>query len=132
MDSEIYSFALESALTEMGNACPDIKNSFMFNEDGEIVARDERTSDSVVTRVIDAFNSILEKVDAIGGVKGIALESSKGRVKVSCVNDLYLVTVTSREADMNYVNTVTRVLIPTVVKLLEKITPAPLKWEQGE
>lgn len=132
MDSETRSFALESALTEMGNACPDIKNSFMFSEGGEIVARDERTSDSAATRVINAFDSISEKADAIGGVKGIALESSRGIVRISCVNDLYLVTVTSREADMNYVNTVTRVLIPTVIKLLEKITPAPLKWEQGE
>jgi hypothetical protein len=43
------------------------------------------------------------------------------------MNDLYLVTVTSRKADMNYVNTVTHVLIPTILRLLEKINPAPLK-----
>jgi hypothetical protein len=31
-------------------------------------------------------------------------------------------------ADKNYVNTITRVLVPTVLKLVEKISSAPLKW----
>lgn len=127
MDNEAYSFALKNALNEIRNVCPDIKNSFMFREDGEIVAGDENTPKKTMVRVTDAFDGILEKAEAIGGVEGITLEAGKGRVNVSCVNDLYLVTVTSKKADMNFVNTVTRVLVPTVLKLLEKISPASLK-----
>jgi len=37
MDNEVYSFALKNTLNEIQNICPDIKNSFMFKEDGEIV-----------------------------------------------------------------------------------------------
>jgi hypothetical protein len=40
------------------------------------------------------------------------------------MNDFYLTTVSSKEADEKYVNTLTRVLIPTVVRLIEKIHPA--------
>jgi hypothetical protein len=127
MDNEVYSFALKNALNEIQNICPDIKNSFMFKENGEIIAGDENTPKKVVVRVVDSFNGILEKADAIGGVEGVTLEGSKGRVNISCMNDLYLVTVTSIKADMNYVNTVTHVLIPTILRLLEKIHPAPLK-----
>ena len=127
VDDEVYSFALKSALNEIQNVCPDIRNSFMFKEDGEIIARDENTPEKAVVHIIDSFNGILEKADAIGGVESIFLEGSKGRVNISSMNDLYLVTVTSRKADMNYVNTVTRVLIPTILRLLEKINPAPLK-----
>jgi predicted regulator of Ras-like GTPase activity (Roadblock/LC7/MglB family) len=127
VDNDVYSFALKNALNEIQNICPDIKNSFMFKEDGEIVAGDENTPEKVVVRVIDSFNGILEKAESIGGVEGIILEGSKGRVNISYMNDLYLVTVTSKKADMNYVNTVTRVLIPTILRLLEKIHPAPLK-----
>lgn len=127
MDNEAYSFALKNALNEIRNVCPDIQNSFMFREDGEIVAGDENTPQKTMVRVTHAFDGILEKAEAIGGVEGVTLEAGKGRVNVSCVNDLYLVTVTSKKADMNFVNTVTRVLIPTVLKLLEKISPAPLK-----
>lgn len=127
MDNEIYSFALRNALNEIRNICPDIRNSFMFKEDGEIVAGDEKTPEKTIVRAVDAFDGIFEKADSIGGVECVTLEGSKGRVNVSCMNDVYLVTVTSRKADMNYVNTVTRVLIPTVLKLLDKIHPASLK-----
>ena len=127
MDNELYSFALKSALSEIRNVCPGIKNSFMFKEDGEIIAGDESTPEKVVVRVVDSFDGVLEKADAIGGVECMTVECSKGRVNVSCMDNLYLVTVTSKKADVNYVNIVTRVLIPTVLKLLEKIHPAPLK-----
>jgi len=127
MDDEVYSFALKNALNEIRNLCPDITNTFMFREEGEIIAGDENTPEKAMVHVIDAFDGILEKAEAIGGVEGVTVEGSNGRVNVSRANDIYLVTVTSRKADMNYVNTVTRVLIPTVLKLLEKICPTLLK-----
>ena len=127
MDNEVYTFALKNALNEIRNVCPDITNTFMFREDGEIIVGDENTSKKTMVHVVNAFDGIFEKADAIGGVECITIEGSNGRVNVSWLNDLYFVTVTSRKADMNYVNTVTRVLIPTVLRLLEKICPTPLK-----
>jgi len=127
MDNEVYSSALKTALNEIQTICSDITNVFIFTEDGEIIAGNENTPEKTMVHVIDAFDGILEKAEAIGGVEHITLEGSNGRVNVSHVNDLYLITVTSGKADMNYVNTITRVLIPTVLKLLEKIGPTPLK-----
>ncbi len=127
MDNDVYSFALKTTLSEIRKVCPDVTNAFIFTKDKEIIARDKSTPEKTILRVIDAFDGILEKSDAIGGVKCITLEGGKGKVNVSCVNDLYLVTIASRKADLSYVNTVTHVLIPTVLKLLDKIRPAPLK-----
>jgi hypothetical protein len=127
MDDEVYSFALKNTLNEIRNVCPDITHTFMFAENGEIIAADENTPEKTIIQVIDAFDGILEKADKIGGVEGITLEGSNGRVNVSCMKDMYFATVTSKKADINYVNTVTRVLIPTVLRLLEKICPTPLK-----
>jgi len=127
MKNDEYTSALKNALNEIRKVCPGINNSFMFRENGEIVAGDENTPEKTMTRVVDSFDGILEKAEAIGGFDGITLEASKGKVSVSCISDFYLVTVTSKKADMNYVNTVTRVLIPTILRLLEKICPTPLK-----
>jgi len=127
MDNEVYTFALKNALNEIRNVCPDITNTFMFREDGEIIVGDENTPEKTMVHVVNAFDGIFEKADAIGGVECITIEGSNGKVNVSWLNDLYFVTVTSRKADINYVNTVTRVLIPTVLRLLEKICPTPLK-----
>lgn len=125
MDKEVYSFALKSALQEVRSLCPDVINAFMFNKDGEIIAGDGTISDKTITRAMGAFNSVIEKADAIGNIEGMVLESAEGKVSISGMNDAYLFTVTSKKADMNYVNTVTQVLIPTVLKVLEKINPAP-------
>ncbi len=127
MDHEVYSFALKNTLNEILNVCPGLTNAFMFRQDGELVAGDENTPEKTIVRVVDAFDGILEKAEAIGGVEGMTIESNNGRVNISSVNDLYLVTITSRKADMNYVNTLIHVLIPTVLKLLEKIHPTSTK-----
>jgi hypothetical protein len=107
--------------------CPDLKNCFMFKEDGEIVAQDEGTSEKVVEQFLESFNNIMNESEGIGGIEGITLEGGKGRLNISSMGDIYLLTVTPKKADINYINTVTRVLIPTMLKLLDKIDPASLK-----
>ncbi|MBS7632668.1 hypothetical protein KEJ15_03470 [Candidatus Bathyarchaeota archaeon] len=127
MDEDVYSFALTNALNEIQNACPEVLNAFLYREDGEIVAKNENTQEKTVVQVIDAFDGILEKANVLDGIEGIKLECAKGRVNVSHISNLYLVTVTSKEADMKYVNALTRALIPTVLKLLERAIPAPFQ-----
>jgi hypothetical protein len=127
MDSEIYSFALKSTLNEIQHICPDVKNSFMFTEEGEIIAANEATSEKVLVQVVNAFDGIMEKAEALGGIEGIVLDGNNGMMNVIAVNDFYLVTVSSKTADKKLVDTVTRILVPTVLKLLEKISPTPLK-----
>ena len=127
MDSEIYSFALRNTLNEIQKLCPDITNAFIFNEDGEVISRDENTPEKTIVEAIDTVDSVLEKAEAMGNIEGIVLEGSKGRMNISCIDTFYFITVTSRKADMRYVNTVTRVLVPTIIRLLDKINPTPLK-----
>jgi predicted regulator of Ras-like GTPase activity (Roadblock/LC7/MglB family) len=127
MDDELYSFALKNTLDEIRNLCPDITNAFMFKEDGEIIASDEITPQQSIVHIIDNFDSLLEKAETMGGIEQITIEGSKGGVNVSHMNDNYLVTITSQSADKNYVNMISRVLFTTVVRLLDKISPAPLK-----
>ncbi|MEM2972490.1 MAG: hypothetical protein QW270_08770 [Candidatus Bathyarchaeia archaeon] len=131
MDNEAYSFALKITLNEIQNKiqniCPDITHAFIFTENGEIIAGDDPAQEKLATQVVNAFNGILDRADKIGGVEHITLEGSNGRVDVSHIDKIYFVTVASQKADINYINTVTRVLIPTVLELLEKICPTPLK-----
>jgi len=127
MDDDLYSFALKNTLDEIRNVCPDITNAFVFRENGEITAADENTPQQNIVRIIDDFEGLLEKAEAMGGIEQITIEGSKGGVNVSHVNDRYFVTITAENADKNYVNTISRVLFTTVLKLLDKISPAPLK-----
>lgn len=127
MDSEIYSSTLENTVNEIHEVCPDLRNCFIFNEDGEIVAKDENTSERTMLFAIESFRSIVDKANFVGGVDSIALETTKDRLNVSHLNNLYVVTITSKDAEKDNVNIVAHVLVSTILKLLERITSAPLK-----
>jgi len=128
MNNEAYAFALQNALTEIRNVCPDVQTSFLFDKDATVIAGDAETPEATVERVVGSLEGILEKADTIGGLNSLVIEGSKGNAHVSCVNDMYLTMITSKKADMKYLETVARVLIPTVVKLLDSLGPAPLRY----
>jgi len=131
MNNEIYAFALKNTLNEIQNICPDITNAFIFGEDGEIIAVDEKTHEKTTVRIIDAFDNIIEKAEAIGVLEKITIEGSKGRMNISRTNSFYFVTATTQNADSKYIDTLTNIIIPTILKIVENINPAPLKWGWG-
>jgi hypothetical protein len=122
MNNNVYAFALKSTLDEIQGACPDVSNTFIF-KDGKILAKGETTDEKTANRTINAFDSITERADTLGGLEAVTIQGANGRVSITCMNDFYLTTVLSKKADEKYVNTLTRVLIPTVIKLVEKIHP---------
>jgi len=125
--NEIYTTALNNVLDEMRKVCPDIQHAFIYNENGELIAGETETPQKVTNRIINAFDEILERAEAIGGVEAITLNGSMGTVKLYHFNGHYLVAVYSAKAEVGYVDTVVRVLVPTVLKVLEKLSPTPLK-----
>jgi predicted regulator of Ras-like GTPase activity (Roadblock/LC7/MglB family) len=126
MSNEVYAFALKNTLNEIKNVCPDVSNTFIFKEDGKILAKDENTDEETINRTVDAFNAITERANTIGGLESVTFHGANGRLNIACINDFYLTTIASKEADEKYINTVTRVLVPTVLKLVEKIHPASI------
>lgn len=132
MDDEVYSFALKTTLNEIQSACSEIKNAFIFREDGEILATDSQTSEKTAAHIINAFDGLFEREDSLGDLEAIVLNGTKGRVSLAHVNNLNFVTVTSEKADANYVSTLAKILIPTILRLLEKINPAAIQTPDHE
>ena len=128
MNKDPYAVALKNALTEIKKICPDVSRSFIFTKDGVIVAGDSETDEKTMEKMIRSFQSVAEKADTIGSLKAVYVNGKKGKVILSSVNDMYLALATSKNADTTYLHSVTRVLIPTVLKLLETITPTPLQF----
>jgi hypothetical protein len=123
VSNEVYAFALKSTLNEIQNACPDVTSNFIF-KDGKILAKNKNAKEEAATQTIDAFDAITERAEIIGDVETVTIRSAEGKVNITAMNDFYLATVSSKEADEKHVNTLTRILIPIVIKLSEKIQPA--------
>ena len=124
MIDELCAFALKNTLNEIKNACPELSNAFIFGSNAQIIAKDENTDEKTATRAAAAFNALAEKTEATNGIESIIFQAATGHVNVDRVNGFYLATVTSKEGDEKYINALTRVAIPTVLKLMEKIHSA--------
>jgi len=130
MSNEVYASALKSTLQEIQNACPDVTSNFIF-KDGKLLAKDNNTEEETTTQTIEAFNDITERADILGGLEAVTIQSAEGKVNIATMNDFYLTTVSSNEADEKYVNTLTRVLIPLVIRIVEQIPSASTDKETG-
>ena len=120
-----YSTALRDALTEVKNICSDIKASFLFDKEGTVIAGDTKSLEMPFEKTINAMENLLDKTETIGGLDSLVINAQKGKVNVSCVSDMYLAMVTSQNVDTTYLQTVSRVLIPTLIKLLDNIAATP-------
>jgi len=132
VNKDLYAEALKNTLTEIRNTCPGINSSFIFTKDGAIVAGDTETADIIIGKTLNSFQNVAEKAGTIGGLHNFYVDGDKGKIHISRINDMYLVTATSKNADTNNLRSVTQVIVPTILKLLESIIPAPLKSTQPQ
>jgi len=132
MNEEVYAAALKNALVEIKNVCPDISKAFILMDNGTIVAGDEQATDPNVMRAASSLQSLAEKAASVGGLNDLLIDGDKGKVYVSQVNGMYSVMALSKRADLTFLRTVTGIILPTILKVLngidsETALPAHLK-----
>jgi len=124
MNNEAYAFAFDNALKEMKNVCPDLATTFIFDENSETVAKDNDITQEAINKVMDEFCSIKERAETIGGIETVTVQGCEGRLNITHIGNFYLATVVSKEADERFVGALYRVLIPTIVKLVDQLPAA--------
>lgn len=132
MDREVYATALKNALDEIRNICPDVRCSFLFTKDNTVIASDGEAQETAIEEAVRSFSDVFERASAIGGLRSVLINGNKGKTYLLHVNDTYLTVVADAETDMKYLRTVTHVIIPTVLKMLESLAPTLLKQTAPE
>jgi len=132
MNEEIYAVALKNALIEIKNVCPDINKAFIVMDNGTIVTADEQPVDPGVEKAANSLQSLAEKAISVGSLENLLIDSDKGKVYVSQVNGMYSVMELSKRADLTFLRSVTGIILPTILKVLnglgsETTLPTPLK-----
>lgn len=122
MSNDLEAFALKSTLIEVKNACPDVSHAFIFRDDDTILAKTEETSEEIATQAAKTFNAMSKRASTVGGLESATFYSTNNRMNIFHVNDYYLAVVGSEEADEKNSADLTRILIPTVLRLTEKIS----------
>lgn len=124
MDSELLSLALQNTLDEIQKTCPEVKAAFALDGNRELITRGANTPEDTLARAVELFREVLEKAEVLGGAEDFMIEGVDGVIKVSYMQEIYLVTVASNKVNMNTLNVLTHVLFPTVFNVIEKLGPA--------
>jgi predicted regulator of Ras-like GTPase activity (Roadblock/LC7/MglB family) len=133
VNEEIYNVALRNALIGIKDAMADLNWSFILMNDGTVITSDDSSVDPAIAKAASSFQTLAEKATAIGDLDNMLLNGEKSKVYVSSVNDMYLVAGLTKNADLVYFRTITRAVLPTVLKVLDSVTtslanaPTPLK-----
>ncbi len=127
MNRDPYAIALNSAMTEIKKAYPDIKNSFIFTKNGTIITGDQETDEKTMNNILESFENLKEKAKAIGNLKSFHITAKNGNLTLSKIKDMYLVLATSKNADKTHIYSITHVIIPTIFKTLETFAPTHLQ-----
>lgn len=121
MSSELQAFALKNVLIEIKNACPDVSHTFIFGKNNTIVARDEVTEEQVAIQTAEVLNALSKKTETLGALESATFYGVNNHVSVCQVMGNYLTLISSEEIDEKSCALFARILIPTSLKLTEKI-----------
>jgi predicted regulator of Ras-like GTPase activity (Roadblock/LC7/MglB family) len=126
MDTDVYAVALNNTLNELRSICLDINTSFIFTKDGVVVAADEAATEATMQKTMISLQGIQDKAASLGGLNMLLIDGANGKLAISTVNDLYLATAAAKTADLHHIASVARVIVPTILKILEGLAPTPL------
>jgi predicted regulator of Ras-like GTPase activity (Roadblock/LC7/MglB family) len=127
MNREPYAISLQCALTEIKKAYPGIHHSFLFTETGSVITTDSETDEKTVQNVLESFEDLKEKAKTLGNVKGFSVAGKDGKLFLSGIDNMYLVMVTSKQVEEPQVHSITKVIIPTILKTVETLSTSNLQ-----
>ncbi len=97
--TEAYTNPLQTVIDEYKNISPETTNVLMFKSNGQTVANTKATTEDQTKKLILNFGSIQSQAQAIGGIEYLTIQTTENQLSVTAMNNLYLVTVASREAN---------------------------------
>lgn len=121
---------LQTIINEFKTIDPDITNTVVFRMDGKTLAACENTTPEQTQSLIDSINRITH-ADSIGGIESLTVQDINTQLSLTAVDNVYLATLSSREADQKVIKSLAQVVVPTVIRLtLDKPVKSQKKRKQ--
>ncbi|MGA2681656.1 MAG: hypothetical protein ABSF44_07640 [Candidatus Bathyarchaeia archaeon] len=116
---------LQTVLDEFKNISPELTKAFIFKKDGEILASNgDSIAEDQAKKLADAFDEIANQAEVVGGMEILTIQGVSSQLDITSTNSRYIATVSSRGVDEKMVKALNCVVVPTVIKLLDQVTPS--------
>jgi hypothetical protein len=116
---------LQTILDEFKNICPEITRCSLFKENGDSLASSQEATNEEGRKVVEAFNSVAGHTEILSGMATLTVQGPDRQLCVLSKNNHYLTTVSTRMASEIAVKSLTTVVVPTVLELMNRTVPNP-------
>lgn len=108
--------AIQTVIDEFKTLSPDISKVLVFKLDGETLATSKDTTPEQTQDLLACLKGI-KHTECIGGLENFTIQDINSQLAVTTVGDVYLTSVSSRLGDQKSINSLTRIVAPTVIRL---------------
>lgn len=110
--------AIQTVIDEFKTLSPDISKVLVFKLDGETLAASKDTTPEQTQVLIACLNGI-KHTGCIGGLENFTIQDVNSQLAVAAVGKVYLAAVSSRSGDQKSINSLTKIVAPTVIGLTQ-------------
>ncbi len=119
--TEAYSNPLQTIIEEIKNISPETTNALIFKNNGQTIANTQIITENQTKEFITNFASIAVQAETIGGIENFTIQAADNQLNIFAVDDCFLATVSSRTAKQEILKSLTQVVVPTIVKLVNQV-----------
>ncbi len=118
---------LQTVLGEFRNISPELTKVLVFKKNGEILAANEdKIAPERAKKLADAYDEIANQAAIIGGMENLTIQGVSSQLDITATDNRYMATVSSRAADQKMVKALTCVIVPTIIRLLDQVSPSTI------
>lgn len=117
--------AIQTVIDEFKTLSPEISKIAVFRFSGEVLAASKDTTPEQIQALIACLNGV-KHVGCIGGLKDYVIQDGNSQLLITQVDDAYFVALHSRSGDQKRINSLLKVIAPSVIRLALGTTVARL------
>ena len=121
MVTEVYSNPIQTIIEEIKNISPEVTNALVFKNNGQTIACTQTITETQTKKIVANFASIALQADAIGSIENFTIQADDCQINIVAVDDCFLATVSSQTVKPEILKSLTQVVVPTIVRLVNQI-----------
>ena len=121
MVTEVDSNPIQTIIEEIKNISPEITNALVFKSNGQTIAYTQPITETQTKKFVANFASMALQADTIGSIENFTIQAEDGQINIVAVDDCFLATVSSLTVKPEILKSLTQVVVPTIVRLVNQI-----------
>jgi hypothetical protein len=119
--TDVQGNPLQTIVEEIAVLSPETTSTLIFTSNGQTIANTRTLAENQTKKFIADFANISVQAQVIGGIEHFAIHSSECQLAMMPVEDCFLATFSSKKVNQEVLKSITRVVVPTLIRLVNQI-----------